>query len=187
MLRLKEKYNKEVIAALKEKFGYKSVSAAPRITKVVVNTSFGRLVGGKSKQEAANEYKDILEDLALITSQRPVLTEAKKSISAFKIREGFPVGAMVTLRKQKMYDILERLIHIVLPRTRDFTGLNPNSVDKDGNLTVGIKEQIVFPEISAERAKRMFGFEITVVTSAKNREEGLELFKLLGFPIKNNA
>jgi large subunit ribosomal protein L5 len=187
MLRLKEKYNKEVIPAMKEKFGYKSISAAPRIKKVVVNTGFGRLVSGKNKQEAVNEYKDILEDLALITCQKPILTEAKKSISAFKIREGLPIGAMVTLRKQKMYDILERLIHIVLPRTRDFAGLNPESVDRDGNLTIGIKEQIVFPEISAERVKRMFGFEITVVTSAKNREEGLELFKLLGFPIKNNA
>jgi len=125
--------------------------------------------------------------LAIITGQKPVLTEARKSISAFKIREGAPVGAMVTLRKRKMYDILERLIHIVLPRTRDFAGLKPESVDREGNLTIGIKEQIVFPEISAERAKKLFGLEITVVSSAGNREEGLELFKSLGFPIKNNA
>ncbi len=187
MIGLKEKYNKEVAPKLKEKFGYKSIVAAPCLKKVVVNTSFGRIVSGKSKQEAVNEYKGILEDLALITGQKPILTEAKKSISAFKVREGTPVGAMVTLRKQKMYDILERLIHIVLPRTRDFAGLKPTSVDKEGNLTIGIKEQIVFPEISAERVKKMFGFEITVVTSAKNREEGLELLKSLGFPIKNNA
>jgi len=186
-MRLKEKYHKEVVPKLKEKFGYKSIAAVPCIEKVVVNTGFGRLVSGKSKQDAANEYKDILEDLALITGQKPILREAKKSISTFKIREGAPVGAMTTLRKQKMYDTLERLINIILPRTRDFAGLNPDSVDRDGNLTIGIKEQIVFPEISAEKTKRIFGFEITVVTSAKNKEEGMELFKSLGFPIKNNA
>jgi len=170
-----------------EKFGYKNPLAVPYIEKVVVNTSFGRLVSGKSRQEAEKASKGILEDLSLMTGQRPILTEAKKSISSFKLRKGTPIGAKVTLRKQKMYDFLERLIHIVLPRVRDFAGLEPGSVDKEGNLTIGIKEHIVFPEVSAEKMKTIFGLEITVVTNAKNKSEGLELFRLLGFPIKSNA
>jgi len=187
MLRLKEKYTKEAIPQMRERFGYKNTLAVPRIEKVVINTSFGRLVTGKSKQETEKEYKGILDALALIAGQKPVLTKAKKSISGFKLRQGMPVGAKVTLRGQKMYDLLDRLIHIVLPRTRDFAGLEPSSVDKEGNLTIGIKEHIVFPEISAEHIKRIFGLELTVATNAKTRKEGLELFKSLGFPLKKNA
>jgi large subunit ribosomal protein L5 len=187
MLRLKEKYKKKAVPAMMEKFGYKNTLAVPQIEKVVINTSFGRLVAGKSKQETEKEYKGILDTLALIAGQKPILTKAKKSISGFKLRKGMPVGANVTLRRQKMYDLLDRLIHIVLPRTRDFSGLEPSSVDKEGNLTIGIKEHIVFPEVSAEDAKRIFGLELTIVTDAKTREEGLELFKSLGFPIKSDA
>jgi large subunit ribosomal protein L5 len=183
-MRLKEKFQKEVIPKMKEKFGYKNNMAVPRVKKVVVNVGLGRLVADKTKQEREKVYKEISEDLALITGQKPVLTKAKKSVSGFKIRKGMPIGAKVTLRKQRMYDFLDRLIHIALPRTRDFKGIDQKSIDKEGNLTIGIREQIVFPEVSSENIKRIFGFEITVVTNAKSREEAVELFKLLGFPIK---
>ncbi len=171
---------------MKEKFGYKSALAVPRFEKVIVNTSFGRLVAGKTRQESEKIYKDILEDLALLTGQKPILTLAKNSISSFKIREGAPIGAKVTLRKKMMNDFLERLINLVLPRTRDFAGINPKSIDREGNLTIGIKEHIIFPEVSDESVRRVFGLEVTVITNAKNREENLELFKLLGFPIKKS-
>jgi len=168
-----------------KKFGYKNIMVVPKIKKVVVNTSFGKLISGKTKEEQKKIFTFVLNDLALITSQRPILTKAKKSIAGFKIRQGLPIGAEVTLRKQMMYDFLERVIHIALPRSRDFQGINSKSVDSKGNLTIGIKEHIAFPEISIEKAKFIFGFEITVVTTAKTREEGLELLRLLGFPLKS--
>ncbi|MCD6429434.1 50S ribosomal protein L5 [bacterium] len=184
MMKLKEKFEKEVIPKMMEKFNYKSKMAVPRIEKVVVNIGFGRLVAGVTKQEREKILNEITKDLALITGQKPILTKARKSVSGFKIRKGMVIGAKVTLRKKRMYDFLERLIHIALPRTRDFRGLNPKSIDEQGNLTIGIKEHIVFPEVSSESAKKIFGFEITVVTNAKTREEAIELYKLLGFPIK---
>jgi len=184
---LKEKYNKEVMSAMREKFGYKNNMAVPRIEKVVVNTGFGRLISGKSQKDSEKIYKQILDALVLIVGQKPVLTKSKKSISGFKLRDGIPIGAKITLRGQKMYDLLERLVFIVLPRTRDFAGLEPNSIDMAGNLTIGIKEHIIFPEISPEKAKKIFGLEITVVNSAKTKEQGIELFRLLGFPIKKNG
>ncbi len=196
MLSLQEKYKKEVIPQMMEKFGYnakgdmsgkaryKSVMAVPKIKKVVVNTGFGRLVAGKTKEEQEKIYDPILEDLNQICGQRGVLTLAKKSIAAFKIRQGMPVGAKITLQGKMMFDFLERLIHIGIPRSRDFRGIEPESLDREGNLTIAIKEHITFPEILPERAKTIFGVEITVVTTAKTREEGLELLKLLGFPIK---
>ena len=187
MLKLKEKYIKEVIPQMQEKFGYKNIMAVPQIKKVVVNTSFGRLIAGKGKQDAEKAYKEILGALALIVGQRPVLTKARKSISGFKLREGTPVGAKITIRGDKMYDLLERLINITLPRTRDFSGLELSSVNKEGNLTIGIKEHIIFPEISAEDIKRIFGLEITVVTNSKSKKEGIALFRLLGFPLKKDA
>lgn len=185
MLQLKEKYTKEVMPAMMKKFGYKNVMAVPKIVKVVVNTGFGRLIAGKSSEERKKIYKAILEDLALITAQRPIFKKAKKSISSFKVREGMFLGATVVLRKEKMYDFLQRLIHIALPRTRDFRGIDQKSIDERGNLTYGIKEHIVFPEILLEKVKNIFGLEATVVTTAKSKKEGLELLKLLGFPIKN--
>ncbi len=183
---LLEKYNKEAIGKMKEKFGYKNNLQVPKIKKVVVNTSFGRVVAGLGKGDAEKIYKPILEDLSLIAGQMPVLTNAKKSISTFKLREGTPIGAKITLRGKKMNDFLDRLIHIVLPRTRDFAGLEPNSIDKGGNLNIGIKEQIVFPEVSAENVRKIFGLEITIVTSAKTKEEALGLFRTLGFPMKKD-
>ena len=184
MLRLKEKYQREVIPAMMEKFGYRSKMAVPKIEKVIINTGFGKLVVGKTSDEQKKIRESILNDLALICGQRPILTEAKKAISAFKIRKEMPLGARVTLRKKRMFDFLERLIHIALPRSRDFRGINPKSFDKKGNLTIGIKEHITFPEVSPEKIKQIFGFEITIVTTAKSREEGIELLKLMGFPIK---
>ena len=184
MLRLKEKYQREVIPAMMEKFSYRSKMAVPKIEKVIINTGFGKLVVGKTSDEQKKIRESILNDLALICGQRPILTEAKKAISAFKIRKEMPLGAQVTLRKKRMFDFLERLIHIALPRSRDFRGINPKSFDKKGNLTIGIKEHITFPEVSPEKIKQIFGFEITIVTTAKSREEGIELLKLMGFPIK---
>jgi large subunit ribosomal protein L5 len=184
MLRLAEKYKNEVIPAMRKKFGYQSDMAVPRIEKVVVNTGFGRLVSGKTSEEQEKITSSILEDLAMICGQYPELARAKKSISGFKIRQGMPVGARVSLRRKMMYDFLERLIHIAFPRSRDFRGIDSKSLDKKGNLTVAIKEHITFPEILPERAKTIFGIELTVVTNAKTREESLELLKLLGFPMK---
>jgi large subunit ribosomal protein L5 len=182
---LPEKYKKEVVSAMREKFGYKNNLAVPKIEKVVVNTSFGREIAGKTSEEQKKIQDTILEALSLICGQRAILTKAKKSISGFKLRKGMPVGVMVTLRGKKMTDFLERLIHLALPRSRDFRGIDSKSVDKSGNLTIAIREHIAFPEILPERAKNIFGLEITVVTTAKTREEGLGLLKLLGFPIKN--
>jgi len=184
MVCLKEKYTKEVIPAMIEKFGYKNKMAVPKIKKVVLNIGFGKMVYDKSSKEREKIYKPILNDLSMISGQLPVLTEARKSISGFKLRKGMPIGAKVTFRGQRMYDFLDRLINIALPRSRDFRGIKATAFDKRGHLTIGIKEHICFPEILPEKAKRIFGFEITVVTTAKSREEGMELFKLLGFPIK---
>jgi len=187
MMPLLEQYTKVAIPELKERFGYKNDLAVPKITKVVVNTSFGRLTTGKTKSEAAALYEPIIQDLAVITGQKPVITKAKKSISTFKLRQGMPVGAKVTLRGKKMRDLILKVVNIVLPRTRDFEGLEIKSIDKSGNLTIGIKEHIVFPEISAEKIKRLFGLEVVITTTAKTHEQGLELFRSLGFPIKKNA
>lgn len=178
MLKLKEKYKEQAIPAMKEKFGYKNDLAVPKIVKVVVNTGFNP----EKKDSKAQE--EITRDLALITGQKPAPRQAKKAVSAFKTREGMTIGMAVTLRGKRMYDFLDRLINVVLPRSRDFRGLLEKNVDQGGNLNIGIKEQIVFPEISAESAKNFFGLEIAVVTNAQTRGEGVELFKLLGFPIK---
>ena len=185
MLTLKEKYTKEVIPAMMKKFGYKNVMVVPKIEKVVVNTGFGKMIINKTSDEQKKTFKLIFDDLASICAQKPILTKAKKSISGFKLREGMSIGAKVTLRGRKMNDFLERVIHIALPRFRDFRGIDLKSFDKEGNLTIAIKEHIVFPEVSSEKAKNIFGFEITVVTTAKNREESIELLRLLGFPIKH--
>jgi len=184
-LQLEEKHKKEVIPKMMEKFGYRNEMAVPKIEKVTVNTGFGRLVSGKTSDEQKKIYEAILDDLILISGQRAVLTKAKKAVSAFKIRENQIIGVMVTLRGKRMYDFLERLIHIALPRSRDFQGIDEKSFDKQGNLTVGIKEHICFPEISPEQVKNIFGLEVTVVTNARNKEEGLELLRLIGFPIKS--
>lgn len=187
MISFLEQYKKVSVPHMKEKFGFKNDMAVPRVTKVIVNTSFGTLVTGKTKTEASNLYEPIAEDLAKIAGQKPVITNAKKSISTFKLRQGMPVGAKVTLRGKKMYAMIEKVVNIALPRTRDFEGLAVNSVDRSGNLTIGIKEHIIFPEISSENIKRIFGLEVVIATTAKNQEQGLELFRSLGFPIKKDA
>lgn len=185
IVRITEKYKREVIPFFKEKFGYTNVMAMPKVEKVVINTGFGRLVAGKGGDDQKKIYEAILDDLSLISGQRAVVTRAKKSIASFKLREGMPVGGCVTLRKKKMNDFLERLIHIALPRSRDFRGIDQKSFDKKGNLTISIKENITFPEIMPEKVRNIFGLEVTVVTNAKNKEEGVELLRLLGFPVKS--
>ena len=185
-MKLKEKYVKEVIPAMMEKFSYCNKMSVSKIVKIVLNTGIGKLIAGKTSEEQKKIYEDVLRDISLVAGQRPVLTKAKKSISGFKIREGLPIGARVTLRKKKMEDFLERLIHITLPRTRDFRGIDSKSIDRGGNLTVAIKEHIVFPEILPEKVRNIFGFEITIVTGAKTREKGLELLRLMGLPIKSS-
>ncbi|MBZ1345076.1 MAG: 50S ribosomal protein L5 [Candidatus Nealsonbacteria bacterium] len=183
MLKLQEKYKKEVVPVMMKEFGYKNPMAVPKIEKVIINTSFGKLILGKTNEEQKKIQKAILNDLALISGQGPVLTMAKKSIAGFKTRKGLALGAKCTLRKKKMNDFLERLINISLPRSRDFRGIGIESFDSKGNLTIGIKEHIYFSEISPEKVKNIFGFEITIKTTAKTKEEGIELLKLLGFPI----
>jgi large subunit ribosomal protein L5 len=175
---LKQKYIEEVIPKMKEKFDYKNNLAVPRIEKTVVNVGTGSIL----KDEKSQDF--ISRDLALITGQKPISTLAKKAISGFKIRQGMIVGLKVTLRGKRMFDFLSRLINIALPRTRDFRGLPRKSMDQGGNLSIGIKEHIIFPEILPEEVKKIFGLEITVVTNAKKKEEAIELFKLMGFPIQ---
>lgn len=183
---LQLKYQKEAIPQMKDKFGYPNNMAVPKIDKVVINIGFGRQVANEASSEERKKIQNLLlQDLNLIAGQKLVLTKAKKSISAFKIREGLPIGAMCTLRRKKMYDFLERLISIGLPRSRDFKGIDEKAIDKSGNLTIGIKEHIVFPEVSPERAKQIFGFQVIISTTAKTREEGIWLLKFMGFPIKN--
>lgn len=185
-MKLKEKYQKEIIPEMKKKFGYKSIMAVPKIEKVSINAGIGRMIAIKTSDEQKKMSSAVLKDLAKITGQKPILTKAKKSISSFKLRQGMPVGCKVVLRGQKMYDFLERLIIIAFPRVRDFRGINLKSFDKKGNLTVAFKEQLVFPEISPEEAKIIFGFEITITTNAKTKEEGIELLRLMGFPLKKS-
>ncbi len=184
MIGLSEKYKKEVIPAMIEKFGYKNKMAVPKIQKVIINTSYGRQISGKTNEEQKNIINFIMQDLALISGQKPVKTYAKKAIAGFKIRKGMAIGAKVTLRGKKMTDFLERLINVVFPRTRDFQGISPKAADQKGNLTIAVKEQITFPEIVQEKAKNIFSLEVTITNNAKEKEKGLRLFKLLGFPIK---
>jgi large subunit ribosomal protein L5 len=181
---LKEKYLKEVLPAMKQRFNYKNNMAVPRIDSVIVNIGFGKRVSGKTSNERKKVEQMVSQNLAVITAQKPILTRAGKSIAGFRVRRGMVVGAKVTLRGQKMYDFLDRLIHIALPRSRDFRGIDLKSIDQQGNLTIGIKEHIIFPEVTTEKVQDILGFEITVKTTAKNKEQGIELLRLLGFPLK---
>lgn len=173
---LQEVYRKQVVPSLKEKFGHTNILAVPRLEKIVINVGTGK----NYREEKA--ISEIRNGLMVITGQKPVETKAKKDISTFKLRSGMVVGLKVTLRGKRMYDFLERLISLTLPRTRDFKGIPFTSVDKGGNLNIGIKEHTVFPEISTEEVGIIFGIEITIVTTAKTSEESIELLKLLGFP-----
>ncbi len=182
---LKEKYNKEVAPQMQKVFGYKNTMAVPKILKVVINTCFGKTAVTKTSGEREKVQNLIMQDLSSISGQKPKLVKSKKSIAAFKLREGLEIAAMVTLRKNKMWDFLERLVYLSFPRSRDFKGISQKTIDKKGNLNIGFREHISFPEIFAEKEKTIFGLEITIVTNAKSKEEGLELYKLLGFPIKD--
>jgi len=174
---LREKYIKEVIPMMRAKFGYKNVMAVSKIEKVVVNVGVGRLHDEKERQEV-EKY------LSLVTGQKPTSRPAKKAIAAFKTRQGLVIGYQVTLRGRRMHDFLARLVGVALPRTRDFQGIAVTSFDARGNLTIGIKEHIIFPEMVGEDYRFLFGLEATVVIGAKRREEGIELLRLMGFPIK---
>jgi large subunit ribosomal protein L5 len=179
-MRLQAKYKKEIIPELKKQFNYKNNLAVPKLIKVVVNVGFGR----HAKEKA---YIDnVVAGLTRISGQRPVQTKAKKAISAFKIRDGMIIGACVTLRGARMYDFLEKLVNITFPRVRDFRGISDKGIDQSGNLTIGFREHLPFPEIKADEVENIFGLEISLATTAKNRAEGLELFKLLGLPFKKN-
>ena len=178
MSRLQEKYRKTVVPAMQKAFEIKNVMAVPKMEKVVINTGIGRIV----KEDKTIER--ISKDLTMILGQKPVFRKAKKSISGFKLRQGVNVGISITLRGKRMYDFLDRLISISLPRSRDFRGIDSKNFDKMGNLNFGIKESSIFPEVNYENVKDVFGLEITVVTTAKNRERGIELLRQIGFPIK---
>ena len=173
-------YKKTILPKLKEKFGYKNDLEAPRLKKVVVNVGFGRHMKEKAYIDA------VVSGLTRITGQKPVLAKARKSISSFKIREGNIIGAYVTLRGARMHDFVNKLINITFPRVRDFRGINEKNVDRMGNMTIGFREHISFPEISADEVENVFGLEISLSIGARSREEGLELYKLLGFPIKKD-
>jgi large subunit ribosomal protein L5 len=176
MARLKDKFLQEVAPALMEKFGYKNVMEIPRIEKVVVNMGVGEAVGNPKVLDSA------VNDLMTIVGQRPVVTRAKKSIAAFKIREGMAIGTKVTLRGERMYQFLDKLFNVALPRVRDFRGVSPKAFDGRGNYTMGIKEQLIFPEIDYDKVDKIRGMDIIVVTTAKTDEEARELLKLMGMP-----
>jgi large subunit ribosomal protein L5 len=179
MNRLKEKYQSQVAPKLQEKFGLKNVMAIPRLEKVTLNVGLS-----VNKDEKLKEIAP--ETLRRISGQKPIVTRARKSIAAFKIREGMPVGAKVTLRGEKMYSFVDKLISIALPRVRDFRGVNEKVVDQSGNLSLGFKEHLVFGELNPDAVEKIHGLEVTITTSAKNRQQGLELFRLLGFPFKKS-
>ncbi|MDD3265760.1 MAG: 50S ribosomal protein L5 [Burkholderiales bacterium] len=178
MTRLKDFYKATVVPELMKQFNYASTMEVPRIEKITLNIGLGEAVADKKVMEFA------LSDLTKIAGQKPVVTKARKSIAGFKIRDGYPVGCMVTLRKDKMYEFLDRLVNIALPRVRDFRGLNGKSFDKFGNYNFGIKEQIIFPEIEYDKIDALRGMNITITTSAKNSDEARALLKLFSFPIK---
>lgn len=180
MSRLLTQYRSSARASLQKEFSIKNVMAIPKIEKVVLNVGIGKI----AKDDKAIEK--IKRDLALLTGQKPVMRKAKKSIASFKLREGMEIGAMVTLRGKRMYDFLDRLIAIALPRSKDFRGIDMDNFDKKGNLNMGIKEQSIFPEITYETLKDIFSLQVTVVTTAKNKEQGISLLRNLGFPIKKN-
>ncbi len=180
MARLKDYYEKEVAGALKEKFGYKNVMQIPKLDKIVVNIGAGDSKDNSKLLDAA------VNELAIITGQKPIITTAKKSVSNFKVREGMKMGCKVTLRGNMMYEFLDRLFNIALPRVRDFRGINPNSFDGRGNYSMGIKEQLIFPEIEYDKIEKLRGMDIIMVTTAETDEEAKELLTLMGAPFARN-
>ncbi len=179
MARLESVYKETILPALVKQFGYKSVMQAPRITKITLNMGVGGAVADKKVLQAA------VSDMEKISGQKPVVTLARKSIAGFKIRDDMPIGCKVTLRSDRMYEFLDRLISISIPRIRDFRGLSPKSFDGRGNYSMGVKEQIIFPEIDYDKIDALRGMDITITTTAKTNEEGLALLKLFNFPFKH--
>lgn len=176
MSRLREKYEKEVVPALMERFGYKNIMQVPKVEKVVINIGVGEAKENPKALEAA------VQDLTMIAGQKPVITRAKRSIANFKIRKGMPIGVKVTLRGERMYEFMDKLFNIALPRVRDFKGVSPNSFDGRGNYALGIKEQLIFPEIDYDKIDKIRGMDIIIVTTAKTDEEAKGLLELLGMP-----
>jgi large subunit ribosomal protein L5 len=177
-MRFLEHYKKIAVPALREAFGYRNLHAVPRVEKVTINVGVGRVSRDKA-------YLDnVVTTLRIISGQQPVLTKARKSIASFKVREGMIVGVTVTLRGQRMYDFLDKLIHVTLPRVRDFRGLSPKQMDAHGNLSIGFRENIAFPEIRADEIEKIHGLEVCITTSAQQRAEGLQLLTLMGMPFQ---
>ena len=179
MSQMKEYYEKEIVPALIDTFKYSNIMQVPKLEKIVLNIGMGEAIQNIKVLDSA------VEELMAVAGQRPVITRAKKSIAAFKLRTGMPIGCMVTLRKQHMFDFLNKLVNIALPRVRDFRGVSGNAMDGRGNYSLGIKEQIIFPEIDYDKIDKIKGMNITIVTTAKTDEEGKELLKKLGMPFKN--
>jgi large subunit ribosomal protein L5 len=175
---LLEQYKEEILPALLKDFDYQSVMQVPRVTKVVVNVGLGEALDNAKAVEFATN------DIMIITGQRPVVTKAKKSIAAFKLREGRAIGVKVTLRGERMWSFLTRLIHVALPRTRDFQGVSPDSFDGHGNYTLGLREQLIFPEVNYDKIDKIRGMEVSIVTTARTDEEGRQLLALLGMPFR---
>lgn len=178
--RMREKYDAEAVAALREQFKYGNIMEVPRFTKMVVNIGLGEALTD------ANALDKASDDVAAITGQKPVITRARRSIANFRLREGNAIGVAVTLRGERMWEFMDRLVSAALPRIRDFQGLNPNAFDGRGNYSLGIREQLIFPEIDYDKVDKVRGMQVTVVTTAKNDEEGRKLLELMGFPFRKN-
>jgi large subunit ribosomal protein L5 len=178
MARLKDYYNKDVIKILSEEFSYRNSMNVPRIVKITVNMGLGEAIQNVKVLDSA------AGDLAAITGQKPIITKAKKSISTFKLRKGMPIGCCVTLRRERMYEFFDRLVNVALPRVRDFRGINPKSFDGRGNFSLGLKEQIIFPEIDYDKIDKIRGMNISIVTTARTDDEARELLKLMGMPFR---
>ncbi|NLG68270.1 MAG: 50S ribosomal protein L5 [Firmicutes bacterium] len=179
--RLKERYRREVVPAMMARFGYRNVMEVPRLAKVVINMGVGEAVQDPKQLDAA------VADLTAISGQKPVVTRARRSIAAFKLRKGMPIGAKVTLRGDRMYHFLDKLINVALPRIRDFRGVSPDSFDGRGNYSLGIREQLIFPEIRYDKVDRVRGMDVTIATTAGTDEEAAELLRLLGMPFRNGS
>jgi large subunit ribosomal protein L5 len=176
---LREKYEKEVVPQLMERFGFKNIMQAPKLKMIVINMGLGEAIQNIKILDSA------VDEISLIAGQRPTITKARKSIAQFKLRKGMPIGCMVTLRKERMYEFLNRLINVALPRVRDFRGVSGKSFDGRGNYALGIREQLIFPEIDYDKIDKVKGMNIIIVTTAKTDEEGKELLRLLGIPFRN--
>jgi large subunit ribosomal protein L5 len=179
MARLKELYNKDIMPQMMKEFGYRNVMEVPKLQKIVINMGLGEAIQNIKILDSA------VVELATIAGQKPVITKAKKSIASFKLRQGMPIGCVVTLRRDKMYEFLDRLVNVSLPRVRDFKGVSGKGFDGNGNYSLGVKDQLIFPEINYDKVEKIKGMNITIVTSARNDEEGKALLRLMGMPFRN--